>query len=215
MKSILRFAGRGIPLIIVIVVLVAFTKAEAQPTATRFINLNVFSLTNESNYVHGDLPNFPHSGYKPSGGWFAGFTIPPDYATGTPLVIHLIWHTEVTNCNRNMAPYFMTVTRPGRTHIKGTIPTDGLSFVGGGTLHAPATANVSQETLVNITSPEPGTNLLPGDSINFGLQDGYDYPPPACPGDAAFSYRGHFCNLPGIYLLFAGDYEIISNNWGR
>ena len=98
-----------------------------------------------------------------------GFTIPPDYVSGSPLTVRVVWHTPSTNCGIVLSPNFNSVARPGRTHIVGGSVTTGFTSVGGDLLVAPATANQSGEKRFTITSPVPAIPLLAGDSIIFGL----------------------------------------------
>ncbi len=112
-----------------------------------------------------------------------GFTIPPNYSAGTPLVLRLVWHTSGINCKIDFRGNAISVSRPGRNHIVGAITDDGITIVGGELLLAPNIANQSNETFVNITSPDGTTRLLPGDSIHVGLYRRSDSPGDSCTSD--------------------------------
>jgi hypothetical protein len=98
----------------------------------------------------------------------AGFTIPPNYTPGTPLIIHVLWNATTTG-NIVFAPNFLSVGRAGSAHLEDVSATAGLTVVGGTLLAAPATVYSSKETLLQIVSPATGVNLAPGDAINFGM----------------------------------------------
>jgi hypothetical protein len=89
------------------------------------------------------------------------FVIPPDYTPGTPLVIHMLWHTASTGCTVAFQENFISVGRAGTNHLLGPNVTTGLTIVGGTVLSAAPTPNQSKETLIEVTSP--------GDSIHFGF----------------------------------------------
>jgi hypothetical protein len=104
-----------------------------------------------------------------NGSFGLGFTIPPNYTTGTPLAVRVLWHTNATGCDVLFRANSISVARPGRTHIVGVSTTDGLEVVGGETIGAPATAEETAATMVEITSPVAGIDLEPGDSVIFNL----------------------------------------------
>lgn len=97
------------------------------------------------------------------------FVIPPDYTSGTDMTVRFIWHTPATSCGIELRPNFISVARAGSTHIAGHSVSDGLTLVGGSTLSAPSTANRSSAKEMTINTPVPGTPLMGGDSIIFGL----------------------------------------------
>jgi hypothetical protein len=137
----------------------------------KFINLSVYSalLSFGATLVGGFGPI---TGINvPSGGAFAfGFTIPPDYTPGTPLSAVLVWNAGTsTSCNFDIRGNFFSAARPGGDHIQGFGASDGITFVGGGLLIAPAIARQAKSTTVTISSPVPGVNFNAGDAINFGL----------------------------------------------
>ena len=98
-----------------------------------------------------------------------GFTIPPNYTTGTPLTMRLLWHTSSTSCLVDFRGNAISVARPGRNHIVGLTTTDGITIVGGELLAAPTVVNQTNKQLVVITSPDGVTNLEPGDAVIVGL----------------------------------------------
>ncbi len=97
------------------------------------------------------------------------FTIPPNYTSGNTLTVHVIWHTSATSCTMSLPPNFISVARAGSPHIQGLGASSGLGAVGGNTLNAPATANVSEEKQYTITPPDGVTPLQPGDVVIFGI----------------------------------------------
>ncbi|OIO91467.1 MAG: hypothetical protein AUK03_10990 [Anaerolineae bacterium CG2_30_64_16] len=128
----------------------------------------------------------PHAGINmpdgSSSSFAFGFTIPPDYAPGVPLNVRLVWHTASTRCGIELRPNFISVARPGRTHLVGESVSTGLDAVGGTVLDVPATANLSGEKSYTITSPVRGEKLLPGDSVIFGLYRCYGCTADTCTG---------------------------------
>lgn len=126
----------------------------AQPTQVssslipRFISLDPYGayVTGATTFSGGFGPN---SGLRLPDGAISsfnlGFTLPPDYASGTPLTIRMVWHTPSTSCTINFRPSSIAIARPGQNHIQGSGASDGLSVVGGTTLNAPGTANSSQQ----------------------------------------------------------------------
>jgi len=118
------------------------------------------------------VPNFSYA-----------FTIPPDYTPGTDLVVRFLWHTSATNCSVLLAPNYISVARAGRTHIVGPSTDSGLAMVGGNLLGAGATPNLSLAKDVTITTPVPGTDLMPGDTIIFGLYRSAANPSDTCASD--------------------------------
>ncbi len=97
------------------------------------------------------------------------FTIPPDYETGAPLTVRIVWHTAATDCQMFLRPNSISVARVGRVHIVGPFASTGLDGDGGDVLQAPSTPNVTQQKLYAITSPTPATSLQAGDNVIFGL----------------------------------------------
>jgi hypothetical protein len=146
--------------------------AAAPTSVARFINLNPYgALTGGGATLSGGFGRFAGI-HLPDGGTpdFAfGFTIPPDYVPGTALIVRIVWHSPSTNCGISLLPNFISVARPGRTHIIGGFATSGLEPVGGATLVSPATANQSNAKDYLITRPDGVTDLRPGDSVSFGL----------------------------------------------
>jgi len=147
----------------------------ASGVVPKFISLNVYGAK-----LGGDAE--PGGGAGPFAGirlvdgmlggnhFEAGFTLPPNYTTGTPVVVHVVWHTSATACDIVFSPNSLSIARVGRTHLSsGGSVTDGMEVVGGDLLTAPATANQSNETRVTITSPEPNVPLQAGDAVNFNL----------------------------------------------
>lgn len=149
----------------------------AQPTVSATLIPRFISLDPYGAYVEGGATfsnGFgPYSGLNlPDGvssSFSLGFTVPPDYATGTPLTVRMVWHTPATGCTISFRPNSIAVARPGRTHIIGTGASDGLTVIGGTNLSAAATANGSQETRIEIVSPVSGEPLQAGDVIMFSM----------------------------------------------
>lgn len=114
----------------------------------------------------------PHSGLRLPDGSISsfahGFVLPPDYITGNPITVDLIWHTSSINCGIVLAPNSIAVARIGQTHIMGQYATTGLTAIGGTTLAAPSTVNLSGLKSYAITAPD-GSSLQAGDSIIFSL----------------------------------------------
>ncbi|MGQ9928536.1 MAG: hypothetical protein ACUVS4_16925 [Chloroflexaceae bacterium] len=130
-----------------------------------------------------------------------GFTVPPDYAAGTPLTVRIVWHTPATGCTISFRPNSIAVARPGRTHITGTGASDGLTVVGSTDLSASATANSSQETRVQIVSPVSSVPLQPGDVIMFSMFRNGTAASDTCTGNLviqgmALQYQGQTSYLP-------------------
>ena len=111
------------------------------------------------------------------------FTIPPNYTPGTDMMVQIIWNTPSTSCGIELRPNYISVARAGRTHISGPSVTDGLTMIGGTTLSAPPTANQSSAKTMRISTPSPGTNLLAGDSVIFGLYRPAAAATDTCTGD--------------------------------
>ncbi|MFQ3663114.1 MAG: hypothetical protein SNJ69_12060 [Chloroflexaceae bacterium] len=181
----------------------------AQPTVSatlipRFISLDPYGayLDGGATFSDGFGPN---SGLRlPDGAvtsFSLGFTVPPDYAAGTTLTIRMVWHTPSTGCVITFRPNSIAIARPGRTHIIGAGASDGLSVVGGVNLNASPTANSSQETRIEITSPVSGTPLQPGDVIMFSMFRAGTAPADTCTGNLviqgmALLYQGQTSYLP-------------------
>lgn len=152
----------------------------------KFFNVNTFGafLGGGATFNIGYGPNagirLPDSGVPD---FSYSFTIPPDYTPGTNLTVRFIWHTPATSCGIELAPNYMSVARAGRTHIIGPYTSSGMTMLGGTLLSAPATANQSGAKDMTINTPSAGTNLLPGDSIIFGL-----YRPSSNPTDTCANY---------------------------
>jgi hypothetical protein len=149
------------------------TAAKLAPgVAPKFFSLDPFAAFLDLSAFF-DTGFGPHAGiHMPDGSnssFYLGFTIPPDYATGTALIARLLWHTSAASCGIAFLPNAISVARPGRTHITGATTGDGLTVVGGTTLNAPGTGNQTNETIVHITSPDGVTDLLAGDSVIFSL----------------------------------------------
>jgi hypothetical protein len=162
-------------------------EAAAAPTSVaRFINLNPYGA-----FIRGGATlatGFgPFSGIRlPASGtpdFSFGFTVPPDYVPGTSLIVRLVWHSPSTSCGISLQPNFISVARPGRTHIIGPGASSGLDPVGGSTLIAPATANQSSAKDYLITRPDGVTDLRPGDSVIFGLFRSAGAGADTCAGD--------------------------------
>lgn len=182
----------------------------AQPTPVssglipRFISLDPYGAYVEDGATFTDGFG-PNSGLRlPDGGtasFSLGFTLPPDYASGTPLTIRMVWHTPSTGCAIVFQPNSIAIARPGRTHIQGPGFTDGLSVVGGTTLNAPATASSSQATQIQIVSPVSGTPLQAGDVIMFSMFRSGAAAQDTCTGNMviqgmALQYQGQTTYLP-------------------
>jgi len=181
----------------------------AEPTVSATLIPRFISLDPYGAYVDGGATfsdGFgPNSGLRlPDGvssSFSLGFTVPPDYAAGTALIVRMVWHTPSTGCAITFRPNSIAIARPGRTHIIGTGASDGLSVVGGVNLNAPATANSSQETRIEITSPVSGTPLQPGDVIMFSMFRAGTVTTDTCTGNLviqgmALLYQGQTSYLP-------------------
>jgi hypothetical protein len=145
----------------------------AAGVAPKFLSLNVFGthLGTTATFATGFGPNagiiFPDNS---TGDLAVGFTIPPDYTPGTPLVVRFLWHTTATACEISFRANSLSVARAGRNHLVGPGSVSaGMTVVGGELLAAPAVSNQTNETLMTIVSPVAGTDLAPGDAINFGM----------------------------------------------
>jgi hypothetical protein len=151
----------------------AVTAAKLAPgVAPKFLSLDPFAalLTQSASLSSGFGPNAGiHMPDGANSSFYLGFTIPPDYTSGTTLLARLLWHTSGAGCSIVFLPNAISVARPGRTHIVGATTGDGLTVAGGTTLNAPGTANQTNETIVQITSPDGVTDLLAGDSVIFSL----------------------------------------------
>jgi hypothetical protein len=128
----------------------------------------------------------PHSGLRlPDGSnssFAHGFVLPPDYITGNPITVDLIWHTSSTSCGIALSPNSIAVARIGQTHIMGSNASTGLTAIGGAILNAPSTANQSGLKSYAITAPD-GSSLQAGDSIIFSLFRAFSSPNDTCAGD--------------------------------
>lgn len=182
----------------------------AQPTPVssglipRFISLDPYGAYVEgaATFSQGFGPN---SGLRladgANGSFSLSFTLPPDYASGTPLTIRMVWHTPSTGCAIVFRPNSIAIARPGRNHIQGATASEGLSVVGGTTLNAPATANSSQATQIQIVSPVSGTPLQAGDVIMFSMFRSGTEAQDTCTGNMviqgmALQYQGQTTYLP-------------------
>ena len=157
----------------------------ASGVVPKFISLDTLAI-----YITGaatkDTGFGPHAGvYLPDGASSstiqAGFIIPPNYTPGTPLVIHMLWNTPGTG-NIRFRGNYISVARAGSAHLEGASTDTGLTIVGGDLLAAPSTVNNSKETQIQVTSPVPGGNLAPGDSIIFGFYRASNDASDTCPG---------------------------------
>ncbi len=181
----------------------------AQPPVSATLIPRFISLDPYGAYVDG--PATFSDGFGPNSGlrlpdgavssFSLGFTLPPDYATGTPLTIRMVWHTPSTGCTISFRPNSIAVARPGRTHILGSGASEGLSVVGGITLSASATANSSQDTRIEIVSPVPSVPLQAGDVIMFSMFRAGTVTTDTCTGDLviqgmALQYQGQTSYLP-------------------
>lgn len=112
-----------------------------------------------------------------------GFVVPPNYTAGTPLTVRVLWHTDSTGCQFSLRANSISVARNGRQHLYGGGSSDGLMVVGGETVAAPASSNQTTTTLLEITSPESGSALEPGDSVIFNIFRSGGFGPDTCTGD--------------------------------
>jgi hypothetical protein len=145
----------------------------APDVAPKFINLGPYAAYIDGNTTKNDGFG-PYSGiYLPKGtplGSFAvGFTIPPNYTSGTSMTMRLLWHTASTSCVVDFRGNSISVARPGRNHIVGGFTDDGIIIEGGELLTAPGVANQTNELLVTLTSPDGVTFLEQGDSVIVSL----------------------------------------------
>jgi len=158
----------------------------AIPAGTKFISMNILGTLVGGTATLGTGFG-ANSGIRladgGNGSIASSFVVPPDYTPGTPLVIHVLWHTPSTGCAVYFAENYISVGRAGIPHLVGTSVISGLSMVGGNTLMAPAVVNQSVETRIEVTSPVPGNNLAPGDSIHFGLFRGGAVAQDTCTGN--------------------------------
>lgn len=138
----------------------------------KFLSLDPMGafLTTGATFSSGFGPNAGiHMADGTNGSFYLGFTIPPNFTTGSTSVVRFLWHTSATNCSVDFQPNAISVARPGRTHIVGGTTGSGLTVIGGTTLFAPAASNQTNETRVTITSPDGVTPLQAGDSVIFSL----------------------------------------------
>lgn len=145
--------------------------SSALPKA-KFINLDVFGafLTTGGVFSNGYGPNAGiHLPDASNASFYLNFMLPPDYTTGGPVTLHLVWHTGEANCSIELIPNSMSLARPGRTHITGQTTGSGITVVGGTRLFAPATAFQSNNLLVSLKAPDGVTPLQAGDAISFSL----------------------------------------------
>lgn len=105
------------------------------------------------------------------------FIVPPDYTSGTPILIDLVWVVD-TNCKPNLSVNNLTVTRTGIPRIAGLSTSEGLSIADTVT----ATANVVNTTTMTIVSPDPAIPLQAGDTVLFGVFRRGDTPTETCVG---------------------------------
>ncbi|HXF64008.1 MAG TPA: hypothetical protein VNK95_20450, partial [Caldilineaceae bacterium] len=141
--------------------------------STAFISPKFLSLDPFAAHISGstfkDDGFGPHSGiHLPDTGdsaFAVGFTLPPNYTTGTTVVMRMMWHvmSPAANCGVSFNGNYISVARPGRTHIVGTTTDTGITIVGGNTLTAPSVVQQSSETLINIVSPLTSVPLQAGD----------------------------------------------------
>jgi hypothetical protein len=140
---------------------------------TNWINLNIYGTnvrngaTHETGFGQHSGINLPDSG---SPAFEASFTIPPNFKPGSDITARILWHTSATNCNVDVRPNFLSVTRAGVAPILGPGATSGLT-VEGDTIRAAdsSESDISQEVVVTISSPSSGETLQPLDAINFGM----------------------------------------------
>jgi hypothetical protein len=138
----------------------------------KFISLDVFGafLTTGGVFSNGYGPNAGiHLADAANGSFYMNFMLPPDYTTGGPITLHMVWHTGASNCSVELIPNSMSVARPGRTHITGPTTGSGITVVGGTRLFAAATVNQSNSLLVSFNAPDGVTPLQAGDAISFSL----------------------------------------------
>jgi hypothetical protein len=137
----------------------------------KFISLDVSAIFVVS-------PAFVNTGYGPNAGihlpdgsngnFYTGFTLPPDYTSGTTINGKIVWHTSATNCGIEFSPNATSVSRVGRTHILGSSVTSGLTTAGS-TLANGGTANLSNLVQFSLTSPQSSVPLQAGDNYIFSL----------------------------------------------
>ena len=151
----------------------AFAPATHAHTGAEFFSLDPYSAYLEGsasfNDGFGQFAGLYLPKASPLPAFAVGFTIPPNYTTGTPLTMRLLWHTSSTSCLVDFRGNAISVARPGRNHIVGLTTTDGITIVGGELLAAPTVVNQTNKQLVVITSPDGVTNLEPGDAVIVGL----------------------------------------------
>jgi hypothetical protein len=157
------------------------TRINSLSSAKKFITLNPYGA-----HMNGDTSTT--SGFGPFSGlqipdtnssFALGFVLPPDYVSGDPITVDIIWHTGSTNCGIVLAPNSIAVARIGQTHIMGKSATTGLTAIGDNTLTASATENQSELKSYAITAPD-GTTLEAGDSIIFSLYRSYSSSSDTC-----------------------------------
>lgn len=159
----------------------------AADVVPKFISINPMGA-----YLEGaatrNMGYGPNMGiHFPDGAQFSsfgiGFTIPPNYTEGTPLIVHMDWNTPSTGCGIAFLGNSISVARPGRTHLVGSTTATGITVEGGTTLIAPGTANQTTQTFIDINSPVANETLKPGDSIIFSLYRSPSSGVDTCTGD--------------------------------
>ena len=104
-----------------------------------------------------------------TGSFAWSFTVPVDHVPGNPIVIGLTWHSFEASCTASLPPNFISVARPGSTHIQGQFASSGLeAFDGQETLVAGA-AITSEVKYYLIVSPDGVNQIQPLDQVSFGL----------------------------------------------
>ncbi|MCC6954603.1 MAG: hypothetical protein IT290_10835, partial [Deltaproteobacteria bacterium] len=84
--------------------------------------------------------NFPES---VNSTFYAGFTLPQNYTSGTAVTLEMLVHISTSTCNVRFGPNAISVTRRNSTPLVGGSIASGLTVANGGLVTFPATANTS------------------------------------------------------------------------
>jgi hypothetical protein len=101
----------------------------------------------------------PGSG-NPTVAW--SFVLPPDYVSGSPLTLRLLWHTPGTSCAVAFRKNSLSVARAGGALFGNT---SFVTAVTGEVLSAGSTADVANLAEYRIDVPAPAGPLQAGDSL--------------------------------------------------
>ncbi len=107
-----------------------------------------------------------------AGSFSWSFSVPLDHVPGNPIVIGLTWHSFEASCTASLPPNFISVARPGSTHIQGQFATSGLEPLDGEETLVAGAALTSEVKYYLIVSPDGVSQIQPLDQVSFGLYRG-------------------------------------------